>query len=51
LKKHGVECDADQTVPRIMNRENTGGCPMDAAVLGDDNPASMVKKLRKLVGM
>ena len=51
LKKHGVECDADQTVPMIMNRENTGGCPMDAAVEGDNNPASMVKKLREKVGM
>ena len=49
LKAHGVEASADKTVPKILNRDLTDGCPMEQAVEGMDDPASMVDALKAKV--
>ena len=46
LKLHAVEFTADETTPQIVNRENTGRCPMELAVEGVEYPAEMVKRIR-----
>ena len=35
LEKAGVEVTADEIVPKILNRDRTGECPLDAAVSGE----------------
>ncbi len=50
LKKHGVEASADKTVPKILNRDRSGGCPMDRAVDGLDDPKKMVEALKVKAG-
>ena len=47
LKAHGIASSADRTVPRILNRDLSDGCPMERAVDGIDDPAEMVKALRR----
>ena len=47
LKAHGVECGAVQTVPKILNRDLSEGCPIDRVVEEMDDPGEMVKVLRK----
>ena len=32
LEKAGVEVLAAETVPKILNRDRTGACPLDAAI-------------------
>ncbi|MCR5414324.1 MAG: DUF1893 domain-containing protein, partial [Kiritimatiellae bacterium] len=49
LERHGIPFSADETVPHILNREKTGGCPMEATVEGLDDPAAMVSALRARV--
>ena len=49
LKAHGVEASADKTVPKILNRDLTDGCPMEQTVEGLDDPAEMVKALKERV--
>ena len=49
LKAHGVEASADKTVPKILNRDLTDGCPMEQTVEGLDDPAEMVKALRERI--
>jgi polyferredoxin len=51
LKKHGVECDADKTVPKILNRDLTDGCPMEQTIEGLDDPVEMVKALKEKTGL
>lgn len=46
LKARGITVSADRTVPRILNRDLSDGCPMERAVDGIDDPAEMVKALR-----
>ena len=46
LKARGITASADRTVPRILNRDLSDGCPMERAVDGIDDPAEMVKALR-----
>ena len=50
LKAHGVEASADKTVPKILNRDMTDGCPMEQTVEGVDDPVQMVKSLRSRIG-
>ena len=50
LKAHGVEASADKTVPKILNRDMTDGCPMEQTVEGVDDPVQMVKALRSRIG-
>ena len=49
LKAHGVETSADKSVPKILNRDLTDGCPMEQTVEGLDDPAEMVKALKERV--
>ena len=51
LKAHGVEASADKTVPKILNRDLTDGCPMEQTVEGLDDPAEMVKALKSRLGI
>lgn len=52
LKAHGVEAGADKTVPKILNRDMTDGCPMEQTIDGMEDPAEMVKALKsRLVGV
>ena len=47
LKAKGVEATAEKTVPRILNRDFSAGCPMDAMVEGLEDPAEMAKTLAR----
>ena len=51
LKTHGVEASAEKTVPKILNRDLTDGCPMEQTVDGIDDPAEMVKALKSRLGI
>lgn len=51
LKANGVECTAEKTVPKILNRDLTDGCPMEQTVEGIEDPAEMVKALRSRLGI
>ncbi len=51
LKAHGVEASAEKTVPKILNSDLTGGCPMELTVDGVDDPAEMVKALKSRLGL
>lgn len=50
LEKHGVHTSADKVVPKILNRELTASCPMEATVAKETDPAKMVEALRGFVG-
>jgi len=45
LAAHGIPADADRTVPAILNRDRTGGCPLEAAVASTDDPGMAVAVL------
>ena len=47
LRRNGVPLVAAQTVEQILNRERTGGCPMEQAVAGLEDPEKMVEAIRK----
>ena len=49
LKAHGVESNAERTVPKILNRDLTDGCPMEQTVEGMADPAEMVEALKAKV--
>ena len=51
LKTHGVDASAEKTVPKILNRDLTDGCPMEQTVDGIDDPAEMVKALKSRLGI
>ena len=51
LKAHGVDASAEKTVPKILNRDLTDGCPMEQTVDGIDDPAEMVKALKSRLGI
>ena len=46
LRAHGVAATADRTVPRILNRDQSAPCPLEARVEKLDAPAQMVEALR-----
>lgn len=47
LARHGVALEAAQTVESILNRKQTGSCPMERAVAGLDEPEKMIEAIRK----
>lgn len=46
LHAHGVLATADRTVPRILNRDQSASCPLEARVEKLEDPAQMVEALR-----
>ena len=46
LAAHGVACSADRVVPQILNRDQSGPCPLEAAVQGLDDVPAMVSAAR-----
>ena len=45
LKEHGIETVYDELAPMIRNRDNTGFCPMEQAVLDESDPQAAFRKL------
>ena len=46
LQEYGVAVGYDVCVPRIKNREGTGFCPMESAVLAAKDPSSALRAIR-----
>lgn len=42
----GLLAAADRTVPRILNRDQSASCPLEARVEKLEDPAQMVEALR-----
>lgn len=49
LAAHGIKCETDAEVPRIMNRDKSGLCPMEQACEGLDDPERVVEALRDTI--
>ena len=49
LAAHGIGCVARASVPRILNRDKSGLCPMERACEGLDDPEKMVAALRAAI--
>lgn len=47
LSAAGVSFSYDELVPVIINRTNTGLCPMESAVMDIDDPAAAEKAIRE----
>lgn len=50
LEAHGVAATAERLVPKILNRDLSASCPMEAKVGGETDPTKMVEALRAAVG-
>ena len=50
LKKHGVNVKFKNRTERIINRNNTGPCPMEQTVVGTDNIEEGVNAIMKKTG-
>lgn len=48
LEAHGVAAEAGAVVPSILNRDRSGGCPMDAATSALDDTKAIVGRLREM---
>ena len=48
LKARGIQYQAGTLVPRILNRDKTDICPFDKAVLGTEDPAVALQRLKAL---
>ncbi len=48
LTAHGVGAEADELVPRILDRAMSGECPLEAAVRNFNEPTEMIRELRKV---
>lgn len=46
LKEHGIPCTAGKTVPRILNRQLSGPCPLELSVEGLSDPMKMLEAIR-----
>ncbi len=46
LEKNGVRVSADTLVPKILNRDRSASCPLEASVAALDDPAKMVEALK-----
>ena len=46
LEAHGVTATADRLVPKILNRDLSASCPMEAKVGNETDPEKMVAALR-----
>lgn len=47
LKEHKVPLTFDKITPLIRNRSDTGPCPMEEAVLGENDPKAAFDKILK----
>lgn len=47
LSRSGIAGRADTVVPRILNRDRSAGCPLEAAVAGIDDPGQALVALRQ----
>ena len=50
LEKRGVAATAEKVVPKILNRDLSASCPMEAAVVGETEPEKMVEALKTFAG-
>lgn len=50
LKKHGGNVKFKNRTERIINRNNTGPCPMEQTVFGTDNIEEGVNAIMKKTG-
>ncbi len=46
LQAHGVEASCSQLVDHIINRTGTDWCPMEKASRGEDNPLTIIEKIK-----
>lgn len=46
LEEHGVAIKFEQNPPRILNRDRTGFCPIETAVLGISDPEEALRAIR-----
>lgn len=49
LDERGIPASADELVPKILNRDLTGSCPLEARVEGESEPGKMVEALRAMI--
>ena len=47
LKRHNVEFSYGELTPHIINRENTGLCPLEKCVLSIDDPSKAYEAVKK----
>ena len=47
----GVDLFAEETVPYIVNRENTGMCPMEQSVMQTEDPEEAHKNIRAAIAI
>ena len=47
LRERGIIVEYEARVARILNRTETGFCPMESAVLEESDPAAAIEKIRK----
>lgn len=47
LDEHGIPSGAEALVPKILNRDRSGSCPMELKVEAVDDPVRMVEILRQ----
>ena len=50
LGKRGVAATAEKVVPKILNRDLSASCPMEAAVGGETEPEKMVEVIKAFIG-
>ena len=50
LAAHNVPATADRLVPKILNRDQSASCPLEARVAQEDDPQKMVAALRAFLG-
>ena len=46
LTARGVRASADRLVPKILNRDFSASCPLEASVAGESDPRKMVESLK-----
>ena len=51
LEKEGIEVHAKEVVPRILNKDQSGQCPMDARLEGIEDAEECVQILRHVFSM
>ena len=51
LRSHGVEASAETTVPKILDAQRDGRCPMELAVEGLDDPKEIVAVICEKIGL
>ena len=49
LRRHGIRTSCGKLVPRILNADRSGLCPLEQSVKGVDDPELAVRALRKRI--